>query len=150
MKYAFFLILLPAVGFGQDAASTRKGAKPYLIVHFNKMKLRTCGAAPANSDCQKISVYDGDFLLTDTLSTAASVAVTQEGKPAPTCIIEQAAIECNNSKVLKGDRLEYDGARKKGVLKGHVRLSSNGVDEPLGRYALLDLSDNCYKIEKLK
>ncbi len=149
MKHTLFLLLLPCASFAQNTRATTTD-KPFLKVHFNIMKMITHDDREDKNECSRITIYDGDFLLTDTMPVDKLPVKRHRRKPDYNCRAEQVAISYNYSQVLKGDVLEYDAVHKKGILKGHVSLSKNGVDEPVGKYAMLDLSDNRYMIEKLK
>jgi len=151
MRNTLFLLLLPFAGIAQSKVATTADCKPFLKVHFSTLKLNTGSTTdPKKADFNCLTVFDGDFLLTDTTPSEKIPVKHRHEKLACDDRAEHVAISYNYSPVLKGDVLEYDAARKKGVLKGHVTITKNGVDQPIGEYARVDLSDNRYMIEKLK
>lgn len=144
-------MLMPCMAFAQQKVTTTSETKPFLKVHFSTLKMNTTKLnAPQKSEISSMTVHDGDFLLTDTLPVEKLPVKRKSKKLDCNFRAEQVAISYNYSHVLKGDVLEYDNVSKKGVLKGHVTLSRNGVDEEIGKYAMVDFSDNRYAIEKLR
>lgn len=144
MKNAVLIMLLPIAAFAQTNKAEVADCKPFLKVHFKELKM-TDKIGPS---C--MTVFDGDFLLTDTLPAQKLPAKHHSKKFASGYHADSVAISYNYSPVLRGDVMEYDNVQKKAILKGHITLSREGKDEPIGEYARVDLSDNRYVIEKLK
>jgi len=144
MKNALLVMLLPMATLAQTKKVELADCKPFLKVHFKELKMTD----KIGSSC--MTVFDGDFLLTDTVPAQKLPVKHRSKKFAAGYHADQVAISYNYSPVLKGDVIDYDNVQKKAVLKGHITLSREGKDEPIGEYARVDLSDNRYVIEKLK
>jgi lipopolysaccharide assembly outer membrane protein LptD (OstA) len=135
MKYTLFLsLLLPGFCFAQHTSS--KGSKTAIRIHFDKMVMHNNRTEDGKNKRTKITTENAELILSETVRRTEDNTIMAYG-----VTITDA------HRVLKANKLAYDCTTKTGKLRGHISLTTDGVEEKLGRSAWITLDQNTFKLE---
>jgi lipopolysaccharide assembly outer membrane protein LptD (OstA) len=149
MKHTLLVILMfPMLSFAQTTPAGAKDCKPYLTFKFSKMDLNE-GDITVHENEGEMKVQNQNLLVTRPMS-ARTKRKHRNHRNQYGVVAEGVTITGLPDQSLKADHLEYDSQTMSGILKGHITTVENGVEKEIGRYAVVDFSDNRCRIEKLK
>jgi lipopolysaccharide assembly outer membrane protein LptD (OstA) len=149
MKHTLFLLLaFTLVSFAQKPAAGLDESKSFLIFKFHKMYMKNV-CLTINENVGEMKVQNQPLLVTVPAQQVRKrwhKHIKDEDK----FVADGVIITGMQEQSLKADHLEYDSKSMTGVLSGHITTVNKGVETEIGRYAVVDFSDNRCRIERLR
>lgn len=142
------MLMMPFLSFAQNTTAGVKDCKPFLTFKFNKMDMKLDNAV-VHQNKGEMKIQNQNLLVTAPVS-GRTKRNHRNHKDQYGIVAEGVTITGLPEQSLRADHLEYDSQAMIGILKGHITTVENGVEKEIGRYALVDFSDNRCRIEKLR